>query len=691
MLPALDYGKVTEADTRIVQNGATFKTIRLAVAATGEYTQFVGGTVAAAQAAITTTINRVNAVYEHDLAIRMILVNAPNIIFTDGTTDPYNNDCDGAELDINQATLDDPARLGAANYDLGHVMGRPAGTGGVAGPGPCALGVDFGNGPQNNHAQGCTGSANPVGDPFDIDFVAHEIGHQWGAPHTYNGATPGNCGPNRESTAAYEPGGGSTIMSYAGICGTDNIQQNSDAYFHGSSLETISGYNPTTRFGVANCIVEIASNNTPPTVEAGAPRTIPRGTPFELCGVGNDGDANNNVTFLWEEFDLGPDPGGPPNNPNSPPFFRSFTPTANNCRTFPQLNDILTNTPTIGEILPQVAIPMTFRLTVFDNNPGNVGGGFNQDEVVVTVDGNSGPFQVTSQNAATNWNAGENQVVTWDVANTNAAPVSCPTVDVSFSTDGGQTFPTVLAAATANDGTEQIVVPVGDTTTGRVKVQCSNNVFFDINNATITIGGGGGVCIDDNFETPQENGAGGTDDACFGTGLGAIPAVQTHAHCDEDWVYFNATGGTTYLIETRNLTGGADTLISVHDNCGAPLATDDNSGTGQGSLLQYTPPADTALDIRIVDPGNNYGPGKGYDISVTEAGACPQDLNLANQTVTAPQVFIANNQITTGPTFLVDVNGNATLRAGNSIILRDGTTVRGALTANLTPNRLRRR
>jgi len=677
-LPALDLGSLQAAVTTIATNGGTFKQIRLAVAATAEYTTFHGGTVAAAQAAIVTTINRVNVVYEHDLAIRMNLVDNTGIVFTNAGTDPYSNTCNGAELAANQTTIDNV--IGAGNYDLGHVVGGPGGGGGFAGPGPCL--IFPGN---NSHAQGCTGSNNPSGDPFDIDFVAHEIGHQWGAPHTFNGSV-GSCAGNRSAGAAYEPGSGSTIMAYAGICGTDNLQNNSDDYFHGSSLETIAGYDPTV-FGALQCIQMTPSGNTPPTAGAGADRNIPFGTPFTLCGTGTDPDGGDNPTFLWEEYDLGA-AAGPPNNPNSAPFFRSFDPTASNCRTLPKLNDILTNTQTNGEILPGVAAAMTFRLTVFDNHPGAVGGGFDQDEVNVTVDGTAGPFQITSPNTAVNWTAGAMETVTWNVAGTNAAPINCANVDLLFSQDGGFTFPTVLANGTPNDGTQPITVPNVATTTARIKAECSDNVFFDINNTNFSIGGGG-VCVDDAFEATGDPGSGGntgTDDACYGNTLGAVPtAPQTHAHCNEDWVYFAATSGTTYRIETSNLTGGADTVISVHSNCGAVLATDDNGGAGLGSLLDFTPTVTGFLDVRVFRNAGYTGAQEGYDITVTVAPGCPANLALTNQAVVGVETFSAANQIDTGPGFIVNPGASATLTAGNSVVLGNGTSIFGDLTVNLAP------
>ena len=455
----------------LTPTGPQLRTYRLALACTGEYAAFFGGTVPLALAAVVTSVNRVNGVYEKEVAVRMILVaNNDTLIFTNAATDPYTNNNGSTMLAQNQATVD--TLIGNANYDFGHVFST--GGGGVA-----FLGVICRTGLK---ARGVTGSGSPVGDPFDIDYVAHEMGHQFAGNHSFNGSA-GNCsGGNRNPSTAYEPGSGSTIMAYAGICSPQNLQNHSDAYFHVVNFDEIVSY---TNFGSGNgCAVITATGNSAPivTVPTGG-FYIPKSTPFSLTGSSTDPNGDP-LTYCWEEYDLGPT--GAPGTPSgNAPIFRSWNPTTSPTRYFPRLVNLLNNTTVIGEILPTYTRTLTFRLTARDNKPG--GGGVNYAQMQFNVDGNSGPFLVTSPNTNITLSGGSTQSITWNVTNTNLAPVNCANVSILLSTDGGQTFPTTLAASTPNDGSEAVVIPNTPTTTARIKVEAVGNIFFDLSNVNFTI------------------------------------------------------------------------------------------------------------------------------------------------------------------------------------------------------------
>ncbi|MEP6646081.1 MAG: zinc-dependent metalloprotease family protein [Saprospiraceae bacterium] len=459
------------------QGDCQFRSYRLAQAADAEYSNFFGATSSAQSglvlSAVVTAINRVNEVYEADITVRLILVaNTDQIFYYNPTTDPYTNtNPNNIMLSQNQTTCD--GVIGNGNYDIGHVFST--GGGGVA-----QLGCVCSSG---SKAKGVTGTSSPVGDSFTIDYVAHEMGHQFGANHTFNSIASSCGGGNRSASSAYEVGSGTTIMAYAGICGVDDVQPHSDAYFHARSLLEIGNFVSTG--GGSGCATLITLNNTSPVVVATPDYTIPKSTPFVLTGSATDPN-NDPLTYCWEEYDLETTSTEPPtSNDVDGPMFRSFLPTSSPQRYFPRLPDIIANVTPAWEVLPSVARTMNFRLTVRDYH--NIAGCTKEDNIIITTNASAGPFLVTSDNSGSTWYGGTAQTVTWNVANTTASPVSCANVDILLSYDGGNTYPTNLSLNEPNDGSATITVPVGNTTTARFMIKASNNIFFDINNANIAI------------------------------------------------------------------------------------------------------------------------------------------------------------------------------------------------------------
>lgn len=450
-----------------------FRTYRMAIATTGEYSNFHGATSAAQSglvlSEVMTSLNRVNDVYEVDFSIRLILVDdADDVFYYDPDTDPYSNGNTFAML--GQVTDDLNANIGVNNYDVGHVYGTI--TGGVA----SLRGVCGGS-----KARGVTGGSPPTNDPFWIDYVAHEVGHQFGGNHTQNN----NC--NR-SGASYEPGSASTIMGYAGIC-APNVQNNSDPYFHAISMAEVADFVVNDNGGT--CSTNLPNPNSAPSVNAGSDHFIPRSTPFVLTAQASDPNPGDPLTYCWEQFDneIGAVMPPSPNNVQGP-MFRSLLPVPSPQRYFPDLATVVNNGTNTWEVLSDVSRPLDFRVTVRDNSTNAISC-TDEDDLRINVTATAGPFLVTNPtNAGVEWFEGEDRTVSWDVANTNVAPVSCGQVDILLSYDGGFTYPVTLATNVPNNGSATITVPdlvSGPENQVRIMVRCSDNVFYDISNNNFTI------------------------------------------------------------------------------------------------------------------------------------------------------------------------------------------------------------
>lgn len=469
----LNVGSGNVRPVQFKMSGASRKTYRLVVACTGEYSAAAAGSSAPSKAlslsAIVTSVNRVNGLYEREIGVHMELVaNNDNVIYLDGATDPYSNSSGNTMMGQNQTNVDNV--IGTANYDIGHVFST--GGGGIAQLGSVC--------DPFQKAQGVTGQPNPLGAAFDYDFVAHEMGHQFGAVHTFN-ANTGSCTANGVSTAAYEPAGGTTIMAYAGICAGNNIQGHSDAYFHAKSLDQITDF---LMVNGAICASSAASGNTPPIVP-GYQQTyeIPYLTPFELTAPAATDSDHDTLTYCWEEWDLGSFGSSFSNTTVTGPIFRSVNPDFSRTRVFTRLDSLRRNvTSYLGEKLPQVSRVLNFRLTVRDIYNGYGTFNLHDDLIKLNVTNTSGPFRVIYPNLYADYlQSGTSSTITWDVANTTAAPVSCSNVDIYLSVDDGITFPYTLASNTANDGSETVNIPAGIYAGGcRIKVKGVGNVFFDM-------------------------------------------------------------------------------------------------------------------------------------------------------------------------------------------------------------------
>jgi hypothetical protein len=472
-------GTAKTANTAAICAGANLKTYRIAVACTKEYAIAATGsatpTKAQTLAKVVTSINRVDGVYETEVAVKLVLVPTTTLVlFTSATGSGFttaDNSNAGTLISKSQSVI--TATIGSANFDIGHTFST--GGGGLASLG-CVCSA-------NSKASGITGSPSPVGDPYDIDYVAHEVGHQFAGNHTFNG-NGGSCAGNRNAATSMEPGSGVSIMAYAGICSPQDLASNSIAYFHGVSYDEITNFINTG--GGNSCDVMTTTGNSAPSVTASANYTVPKSTPFSLTGAASDpnGDA---LTYQWEEMDAGAAAGNW--NSGTKPFFRSYVPVTTPTRLFPRLASIIAGTYTTvaGEYLPSTAQTLKFRLTARDNKMG--GGGVCAAQTTITVNGTAGPFAVTSQSTtAISYPSGSTQLVTWSVNGTNLAPINCANVNIYVSVDNGNTF-TLSIANTPNDGTENIVLPIVPVTktSCRIKVESIGNVFFDINKKMFTI------------------------------------------------------------------------------------------------------------------------------------------------------------------------------------------------------------
>lgn len=651
-----------------IATGATLRTYRFAVATTQEYynnDQLGGDSYNNTVASINGWVSAVNLIYERELAIRLLAFTNERIVFTQEPDGLTNGNAGTMHVEI-QDILANANNVGLANFDIGHVLGS-GGNGGVAVLNSTCRTDKLKGG-------GASGVNAPIGNAGGLYVFAHELGHQFGAPHTWN-ACAGKGG--RSNTSSHEVGSGSTIMGYGGTCradqnlpASDNLLGETDARFHAISLKNINDHINSEN----QCAVSVNTNNAAPVVDAGAGYTIPKLTPFALTASATDAnDDVKNLTYTWEQFDAGgalyPNPpyGDQDSDPETTtrPIFRAYSPTSNPIRIFPSLTYILNNANNppqtvrvgtedrqVGEKLPSVARKLKFRVTARDNRSG--GGGTNDDDVTLTVAGNAGPFAVTAPNTSVVWTGGTTQTVTWDVNNTNIAPVSAANVKISLSTDGGQTFPTVLKASVPNDGSETVTVPNGiQTATARVKIEAIGNIFFDISDANLTINNADSCPIISGIAPSAGNV--GTEVVITGTGFNGVTSVAF-------------SGGANAPI----LTGRTDTQIKVNVPAGATSGaiTLTEPGCSSRRTAPFSVCAGSPQELKLDSGISNAGYTDAYHANLLTPTNYPA-------TLTHVQIYFGNNNATVGEqlTILVGTNTDGDTNINNTAFQQLAVTV----------------
>lgn len=436
--PVVD--ELNRADSSSRNSGDIRHTYRIAIFTADNYDNFIydsnktDNKETQVYQAVGITLARATGIYETELSVT----------FTNNETDQRSlisstNDKSGGGPTLADTTAAINGVIGENSYDVGHLF---AGSfAGVAGLGVvCSSAKGMGN----------TGLSNPVGDPFDVDYFSHELGHQFGGQHPHTGA---EC----NAYWGVEPGSGSTIMGYAGVC-NPNVQSNSDPYFHSVNFSEMRAFIESG--GGNSCAVKQATGNAIPVVNAGANYTIPHSTPFLLTGSASDSNSNS-LTYSWEQID-----------PNAA-LFRVRNPSSSPSRYFPKLGQV----SGFPETLPNGATTLNFRLTARDGI-----GGREWDDMQVVVSASGGDFGLTAVNSS-----GASADIFWRVDGTNQAPISASEVTFYLSTDGGASYPTEISS-TANDGQATINFPDGiQTSKARLMVKGKNNIFFSTSTQNFSV------------------------------------------------------------------------------------------------------------------------------------------------------------------------------------------------------------
>lgn len=637
-----------------------YRTMRLVMSVTGEYTQYHGGTVAGALTAINATITRVNGVFEKDFALHLNLQNFPNVIYTNAATDPYSAAAAGAGGAWNgelQNTL--TAQVGNANYDIGHLFGASGG-GGNAGCIGCVC-INPTTAVPDGKGSGYTspGDGIPQGDNFDIDYVAHEMGHQLGANHTFAHSINGQM-----AGALIEPGSGSSIMGYAGITGVNtDVQPHSDAYFNRYNINQVQ-----VNLNSKTCDIETAITNNPPVIAALPTYNIPKSTAFVLTASVTDPE-NDPMTFNWEQQDAATVIINKANlgTTTTGATFRSVAPSTSPTRYFPALATVLAgsvSSPNTWEAASSIARTTKFSITARDNNAIPTQQQTQSADQTIIV-GNDGPFRVTTTAA---YNTG-NTNVTWDVVNTTAAPYSVANVKIDYTKDNGVTW-ILLTASTPNDGNEALAftgVNVGDVV--KIRVSAIGNVFYAIGSATVNA-----VVLCTTVPTTINVSAVTQTQAniSWAAATGATYNIQYRPVGSATWL--TATSATNSLLLT-GLTPGTLYEVQVANVCSGTPTSFSASTQFTTQTLTYCPVTSasassyinnvTVLATNSYTMSNNTGANTYTDYSTNAPTLITLVRGSANNTLSVGR-FIASSTYATSA--WIDYNGNGIFEASERIM-----------------------
>ncbi|MCL7754499.1 zinc-dependent metalloprotease family protein [Polaribacter sp. Z022] len=631
-------------------NDGVLRVFRLALVCSGEYAQFhltnQGVSTLATDAvkkaavlsAMNTTMTRVNGIFERDLSVKMVIVgNNDKVVFLDAATDNITDGDPDAMIDEVQSICD--TQIGDANYDIGHVFS--IGGDGLAGGGVVCL--------TGQKARGVTGRSQPIGDAYDIDFVVHELGHQFGANHTQNNS----C--NRNNATAVEPGSASTIMGYAGIC-SPNVQGQSDDYFHAISIAEMWN----TIQSSASCATLVNTNNNAPTANAGANYSIPKSTPFVLKGVATDADGMSSLTYNWEQTDNEIATMSPISTNSGGPMFRSLPSKTTPNRYMPDLTTVLSgSTSTTWEVLPSVARDLNFAFTVRDNHSG--GGSTARDNMKVTVV-DAVPFTVSTPSTSVSWDVGSTQTISWSKGTSDIAPIGCQLVNIKLSTDGGLTFPITIKANTPNDGSENIVVPNNVSSSARIMVEAADNIFYNVNSTNFTINSTVPTFVISNTSGTQSACNTGNETASYVLDLDFVNSFSedvtftTSGQPSGSTVTFNPTtinADGTVTMQVSNLNGATAQAytISVNGNSTSVNQSIDvqlNVTNSSFNILNLTSPANNLTGVKINTElkWNSDINASSYDVQVSKNAAFTS--------------LISNSNVTTNYFSLTSLEGNTT-------------------------------